>query len=116
MSKPSVGKSKAAASKAKSTRGRPKIRPKMSIWKRLNPFSWLWRHWGKLLSIFILVIGSYAIYLDAQISQKFAGNKWQVPALIYARPLLVSVKQEISIKEIEEELQLLGYPKSHPRR
>lgn len=82
-----------------------------SIWKRLNPFSWFGRHWRKLLFIFILVTGAYAVYLDAQISSKFAGNKWQVPAQIFARPMFLGVKEEISIKEIEEELQLLGYRK-----
>ncbi|MFQ3191511.1 MAG: penicillin-binding protein 1B [Paraglaciecola sp.] len=107
MSKIPAGKPKAAAVKTKSTTNASKV----SIWKRLNPFSWLWRHWGKLLSIFILVIAAYTLYLDAQISQKFAGNKWQVPAQIYARPMFLSIKQEISIKEIEEELQLLGYRK-----
>jgi penicillin-binding protein 1B len=83
----------------------------MSIWKRFNIFNWFWQYWGKLLSIFILVTVSYFIYLDAQITQKFAGNKWQVPAQIYARPMFLNLKQEISIKEIEEELQLLGYRK-----
>ena len=63
------------------------------------------------LFIFILVTGAYAVYLDAQISSKFAGNKWQVPAQIFARPMFLGVKEEISIKEIEEELQLLGYRK-----
>jgi penicillin-binding protein 1B len=105
MSKIPASKPKAAAAKTKSTTKATKI----SIWKRLNPFSWVWRYWGKLLFILTLVVGSYGVYLDAQISQKFAGNKWQVPALIYARPMALSVKQEISIKEIEEELQLLGY-------
>jgi len=105
MSKIPAGKAKAAAVKAKSTN----IVSKVSIWKRLNPFSWLWHHWGKLLSIFILVMAAYTLYLDATISQKFAGNKWQVPAQIFARPMYLSLKQEISIKEIEEELQLLGY-------
>jgi penicillin-binding protein 1B len=105
MSKIPAGKPKAAAVKTKSTTEATKI----SIWKRLNPFSWAWRHCGKLLFILILVVGSYGVYLDAQISHKFAGNKWQVPALIYARPMFLSIKQEISIKEIEEELQLLGY-------
>ena len=105
MSKTPVGKPKAATVKSKSTNNVSKV----SIWKRLNPFSWLWRHWGKLLSIFILVMAAYTLYLDATISQKFAGNKWQVPAQIYARPMYLSLKQEISIKEIEEELQLLGY-------
>ena len=105
MRKTPAGKPKTGAVKARSTSKSPKI----SIFTRLNPFSWLWRHWGKLLTIFILVVGSYGIYLDAQISKKFAGNKWQVPALIYARPMFLNIKQEISIKEIEEELQLLGY-------
>ena len=100
MSQIPVGKPKAAAVKTKSKTSTLKI----SLWKRLNPFSWVWRHWGKLLFISALVVTAYAIYLDAQISQKFAGNKWQVPALIYARPMFLSVKQEISIKEIEEEL------------
>jgi penicillin-binding protein 1B len=105
MSKTPASKPKAAAVKTKSTTNVSKV----TIWKRLNPFIWVWRHWGKLLSIFMLVIAAYALYLDAQISQKFAGNKWQVPAQIYARPMFLSVKQEVSIKEIEEELQLLGY-------
>ncbi|WP_299080259.1 penicillin-binding protein 1B [uncultured Paraglaciecola sp.] len=103
MSKTPAGKRKTIKAKTKS----PAVKP--SIWKRLNPFRWLWRNWGKLLVIFILVFGSYAVYLDAQISKKFAGNKWQVPAQIFARPLYLHLKQEITIKEIEEELQLLGY-------
>jgi penicillin-binding protein 1B len=99
--KPAVTKAKASNNSNRS--------PYVSIWKRLNPFSWFWRHWGKLLSISILVLAAYFVYLDAQIIQKFAGNKWQVPAQIFARPMFLNVKQEISIKEIEEELQLLGY-------
>jgi penicillin-binding protein 1B len=103
-------KPKPAAKKAR-TSNKPNRSPYVSIWKRLNPFRWFWRHWGKLLFIFILVVAAYFIYLDAQIIQKFAGNKWQVPAQIYARPMFLNVKQEISINEIEEELQLLGYRK-----
>ena len=102
--------SKIPADKRK-TAVKPKAKSssKVSIWKRLNPFRWVARHWVKLLFIFILVTGAYGVYLDAQISAKFSGNKWQVPAQIYARPMFLRVKQEISIKEIEEELQLLGY-------
>jgi len=105
MSKIPARKPKAATTKTKSKGSAPKV----SIWKRINPFRWAWRHLGKLLLLSTLVVGTYAIYLDAQISQKFSGNKWQVPAQIYARPMFLSVKEEISIKEIEEELQLLGY-------
>ncbi|WP_158972291.1 penicillin-binding protein 1B [Paraglaciecola sp. L3A3] len=102
MSKPAVNKSKTA--KAKST---DSVKP--SLWRRLNPFRWLFRNWFKLALIFAIVLGSYCVYLDAQISKKFAGNKWQVPAQIFARPMFLKLKQEITIEEIEEELRLLGY-------
>jgi penicillin-binding protein 1B len=105
MTKASSVKPKPA--KPKPTKSQPASN--LSIWQKLNPFSWLFRHWGKLLFVSVLVIVAYALYLDARISHKFAGNKWQVPAQIYARPMFLSLKQEISIKEIEEELQLLGY-------
>ncbi|MEP2651267.1 MAG: penicillin-binding protein 1B [Paraglaciecola sp.] len=98
----------------KTSRAKPRktSKPKktaVSIWRKLNPFIWFYRHWGKLVLIFVLVIGTYGVYLDAQIRHTFAGNKWQVPAQIYARPMHLALKQEISIKEIEEELILLGY-------
>ena len=83
MSKPAVNKSKTA--KAKST---DSVKP--SLWRRLNPFRWLFRNWFKLALIFAIVLGSYCVYLDAQISKKFAGNKWQVPAQIFARPMFLS--------------------------
>lgn len=98
---------KASSAKPKPTKSQSVSN--LSIWQKLNPFRWLLRYWGKLLFIFVLVIAAYGIYLDAQIRAKFAGNKWQVPAQIYARPMFLNVKEEISIKEIEEELQLLGY-------
>ncbi|MBU3002181.1 penicillin-binding protein 1B [Paraglaciecola arctica] len=104
MSRTQKGKPKKTSPKAATS-------TKASLIRRLNPFLWLARHWFKLLFVCILVVGAYGVYLDAQIRAKFAGNKWQVPAQIYARPMLLRVKQEISIKEIEEELQLLGYRK-----
>ena len=107
MSKISADKPK--AKKTAAVKSKPKSSAKVSVWKKLNPFRWIARYWGKLLFIFFLVTGSYGVYLDAQIRAKFAGNKWQVPAQIYARPMFLAVKQEISVKEIEEELQLLGY-------
>ncbi|MEP1448087.1 MAG: penicillin-binding protein 1B [Paraglaciecola sp.] len=104
MSRTSKGKSQKASTKAATS-------SKTSLIRRLNPFLWVVRHWFKLLVVCTLVVGAYGVYLDAQIRAKFAGNKWQVPAQIYARPMFLRVKQEISIKEIEEELQLLGYRK-----
>ncbi|MEP1868528.1 MAG: penicillin-binding protein 1B, partial [Paraglaciecola sp.] len=96
-------------SRAKPKKANKPRKPAVSLWRKLNPFRWFFRHWGKLVLIFVLIIGTYGVYLDAQIRHTFAGNKWQVPAQIYARPMHLALKQEISIKEIEEELKLLGY-------
>jgi len=79
------------------------------FFSKLNPLPWLTRHWWKFLLIFIALMGAYTLYLDALIKKQFSGNKWQVPAQIYARPLLLKVRQEITSKEIIEELDLLGY-------
>ncbi|WP_395345703.1 penicillin-binding protein 1B [Ningiella sp. W23] len=73
------------------------------------PFRWFKRHFWKLVTVFIVLSVSYLIYIDAQVKHHFAGHKWEVPAQIYARPLRLSLKQEISIEEIQDELKLLGY-------
>nr|WP_136251395.1 penicillin-binding protein 1B [Ningiella ruwaisensis] len=77
----------------------------------LAPFRWLKRHFFKLTFVFLVVVGSYLVYIDAQVRERFAGNKWEVPAQIYARPLKLELKQEITPKEIIDELKLLGYRK-----
>nr|WP_240485146.1 penicillin-binding protein 1B [Aestuariibacter salexigens] len=65
----------------------------------------------KLFIVGLVVLGAYMFYLDATIRQQFSGNKWQVPAQIYARPLSLSNGQEITHKEVLDELDLLGYRK-----
>ncbi len=74
-----------------------------------TPFSWIKRHFFKLTFLFALIVIAYLFYLDAQIQPRFEGNKWQVPAQIYARPLILDVKQEITVEEVVDELNLLGY-------
>ena len=58
-----------------------------------------------------MVLGAYAFYLDAQIKHEFSGNKWEVPAQIFARPLRLSKGEEITVQEVLDELSLLGYRK-----
>lgn len=77
----------------------------------LAPFRWVKRHFFKLTFLTIALVAAYLVYLDAQIQPRFEGNKWQVPAQIYARPLSIELKQEITQQEIIDELNLLGYRK-----
>lgn len=77
----------------------------------IAPFIWIKRHFFKLTFLCIASLVAYLFYLDTQIQPRFEGNKWQVPAQIYARPLTVDLKQEITMKEVVDELALLGYRK-----
>jgi penicillin-binding protein 1B len=65
----------------------------------------------RLCLIGFVVLGAYAFYLDAQIKHSFSGNKWEVPAQIFARPLELSKGEEITPQEVIDELNLLGYRK-----
>ncbi len=65
----------------------------------------------KLFIVLVVLVAGYMIYLDAQIKHTFTGNKWEVPAQIYARPLVLSKNLEITPEEVLDELSLLGYRK-----
>jgi penicillin-binding protein 1B len=58
------------------------------------------------------VLAAYMIYLDSQIKRTFNGNMWQVPAQVYARPLTMTVGDEVTKTEVQDELALLEYRKT----
>ena len=65
----------------------------------------------RLSLVGVVLLGAYAFYLDAQIKHGFSGNKWEVPAQIFARPMVITKGEEITPKEVIDELSLLGYRK-----
>ncbi len=70
---------------------------------------WLFSAFWRLSLVGLVVLAAYAFYLDAQIKKGFSGNKWEVPAQIFARPLRLSKGEEITPQEVIDELNLLGY-------
>ncbi|MFC4700987.1 penicillin-binding protein 1B [Glaciecola siphonariae] len=74
-----------------------------------SPFAWFKRHFFKLAFVMLIIVAAYLVYIDAQVKKQFSGNKWEVPAQIYARPLRLTLKQEINVAEVKDELALLGY-------
>jgi penicillin-binding protein 1B len=77
------------------------------------------RGMGLLALIFsVLVIAGfvgfsiYLIRLDNVIRDKFEGNRWDIPAKVFARPLEIYANAPISQSDFEQELKLLGYKKS----
>ena len=79
--------------------------------KQKTKGSWVFGVFWRLLLVALVVLGAYAFYLDAQIKKGFSGNKWEVPAQIFARPLSLSKGEEITPSEVIDELNLLGYRK-----
>ncbi len=51
----------------------------------------------------------YATRLDDEISLRFEGKRWSLPATVYARPLELYLGQRLSAAMVEEELLLSGY-------
>lgn len=74
--------------------------------------SWLQYVKGTVLKLTVILafaVMGYGIYLDSTIQHKFEGQRWQLPALIYARPLELYPGAQLSADELEQELELLDY-------
>ena len=49
------------------------------------------------------------LYLDAQVRQQFDGNKWALPARVYARPLTLYNERPLTNEQLLAELQWADY-------
>jgi penicillin-binding protein 1B len=59
----------------------------------------------------ILIVVIYAIYLDYIIRDRFEGNRWQIPARVYASPMELYAGLGLQRTELIEELKRLNYRK-----
>lgn len=64
-----------------------------------------------LLTVLLISFSSYLFYLDQQITHRFEGRIWQLPAHVYARPLELFVGKAISARQVLFELDYLNYQK-----
>ncbi len=76
--------------------------------------------WHGLLRLLLMVIGGsmiiallaggmYLVHLDQMIRSRFDGNRWSLPARVYASPLELFPDMTMRPEEIAEELRLLFY-------
>ncbi|MEW6997584.1 penicillin-binding protein 1B [Colwelliaceae bacterium BS250] len=63
----------------------------------------------KLSIIFVATLGIYSIYLDGKVRQTFDGQRWQIPAQVYANVPVIDSDQQVNFAKIEKELQHLNY-------
>ncbi|MEH6449659.1 MAG: penicillin-binding protein 1B [Oleispira sp.] len=84
-----------------------KKKPPKSASSKSNPRTWKQRCWSwcwRLSILFILVLGTWLVYLDAQVRSQFDGNKWTLPAKVYARPLSLYPGLLLSAEQLKSEL------------
>ncbi len=92
-------KKKSAKSKRKSAK-----KPTPSKW-----YSLLWRVTWQASLAALALITLYVIYLDAKVSKQFEGNKWQLPAQVYAKSMSLRVGRYLTLEQVVAELKRLSY-------
>ncbi len=66
------------------------------------------------LSLLLLAGGIYLWYLDREIQQRFSGNKWTLPARVYARPTELYIGKWLPAQQFRQLLEATGYSDSNP--
>ncbi|MBY7858190.1 penicillin-binding protein 1B [Vibrio fluvialis] len=110
---------KKSESPKKTTPAKKSVPRKSASSKPNGSRSWLKRLWslgwkvGLALAAVLIFTG---IYLDSMIKQRFEGQLFELPTVVYARILTLEPGSDISIKQMRNELDVLNYRKvSQPR-
>ncbi|SFM03085.1 penicillin-binding protein 1B [Marinobacter zhejiangensis] len=69
----------------------------------------LWGILGRLLLVGLVVLAGWMVYLDAVVTKRFEGRRFEVPSRVYARPLELYDGASISVGALGRELELAGY-------
>ncbi|MEE2764137.1 MAG: penicillin-binding protein 1B [Pseudomonadota bacterium] len=77
---------------------------------------WFWRFLFRFGAIGLVLLAGWTVYLDAVITSRFEGRRFEVPSRVYARPLELYDGAGISSGALERELQLAGFRKGDGSR
>lgn len=66
----------------------------------------------KCLIVLLLALSAWVIYLDAQVRYKFEGQRWSLPAQVFARSLEIYEGKALNLNNLLIELKLLNYSAS----
>src|SRR5690554_761822 len=69
----------------------------------------LWSLSWRLGLIMIVLLAGWMIYLDAVVTSRFEGRRFEVPSRVYARPLELYDGATVSAATLNQELELAGY-------
>lgn len=71
----------------------------------------LWRICWRLGLVGIVLLAGWMVYLDAVVTSRFEGRRWEVPSRVYARPLELYDGAAVTAAGLSNELSQLGYGK-----
>ncbi len=103
--------------KSKASDKKPAVRSSKN--RSAGSRSWLKALWSigwKLSIAGIAVLAFAGVYLDRVIKDRFDGQLFELPTVVYARILTITPGDSLNIKELRNELDVLNYRKvAHPR-
>ncbi|MFP3976269.1 penicillin-binding protein 1B [Marinobacter sp. KMM 10035] len=73
--------------------------------------SWFWKLFMRVSAIGLVLLACWMVYLDAVVTSRFEGRRFEVPSRVYARPLELYDGAGVSSGALERELTLAGYRK-----
>lgn len=68
-----------------------------------------WRLAWRLGLVGIVILAGWIVYLDAVVTSKFEGRRWEIPSRVYARPLELYDGAAVTTTGLSHELSMLGY-------
>ncbi len=78
-----------------------------SIWQRIKTSLALVL---MIIGLLVFVVGgAYIMSLDRTVRERFEGNRWAIPAKVYARPMVLQSGAALSQEVVLEELRALHY-------
>ncbi|WP_372059206.1 penicillin-binding protein 1B [Vibrio sp. 10N.261.51.F12] len=113
--KPTTRKTTKPAAKPKAKTAPKKRRPTKkkggaSLGKRLFSIGW------KLALVGSVAVAAVGFYLDQVVKERFEGQLFDLPTVVYARVLNLSSGDTITIQQLRNELDVLGYRKVNQPR
>ncbi|WED22376.1 penicillin-binding protein 1B [Vibrio sp. JC009] len=117
-----VTRKKPATRRKPASRTKPKTRAKAKPKARQSKAkkSWLKQIWSigwKLALAGIAVLAFLGVYLDSIVRERFEGQIFDLPTVVYARVLNLAPGSSISLSDVSKELDVLNYRKVRtPRR
>src|SRR5690554_7713088 len=71
--------------------------------------SGVWRFLFRAAALGLVLLAGWMVYLDAVVTSRFEGRRFEVPSRVYARPLELYDGASVSAAGLARELALAGY-------